>query len=139
MPVHSVKRVVLCILLLGAVIGTLSGCFLFPNRPPVASFTVIYNVTEDPMVVDLDATASSDPDGDAITAYLWKFGNQDDDVEILTPLEYTKQVSVPVLRVRYPDEGTREAQLLVIDERGAASEPVVRTITLPHIEVEPTL
>ena len=139
MRICSVKRVVLCVLLLGTLVGILSGCFLFPNRPPVASFTVIYDVTEDPMVVDLDARLSSDPDGDAIATYMWNFGNANDDVEILTPLAYTGSVSVPVLRVRYPDEGVREAQLLVVDERGKMSEPVVQTVTLPHIStVEPT-
>ncbi len=132
----SRTRIVLCALVLGVLIGTLSGCFLFPNRPPVASFTVVYDVTEDPMVVDLDASLSSDPDGDAISSYLWTFG---DDVEILTPLDYTKAVAVPVLRVRYPDENTYKIELLVIDERGAASDPVSQDITLPNIPVEPMM
>ncbi len=118
-------------------VGTLAlaGCFLL-NRPPTASFVVVYNVTEDPLVVDLDASSSSDPDEDAITAYLWTFG---DDVEILTPLEYTKLVTVPVLRVRYPTEGEYTIQLFVRDEQGTMSEGgQTETVDLPHPPAAPS-
>ena len=89
------------------------------------------------MVVDLDARTSSDPDGDAITSYMWTFG--DHLVTILSPLAETATVDFAVLRVRYPDEGEYTIQLLVIDERGAMSNPVTQQITLPQIKVEPTL
>jgi len=83
------------------------------------------------MVVDLDATTSSDPDGDAIASYMWTFG---DDVEILTPLAESATVYVPVIRVRYPDEQEgRRIQLLVTDEHGEQSDVIEQTITLPHI------
>jgi len=109
----------------------LGGCFLFPNRPPVAEFTVLYNVVEgEPLVVDLDASASADPDDDEIVAYMWTFG---DDVDILTPLETTKLVTVRVLRVHYPTAGTYSVQLRVRDARGADSTSVVQTIALPHV------
>jgi hypothetical protein len=112
---------------LGLVI--IAGCALFP-QPPVASFVVVYNVDPaDPMVVDLDASASSDPNEDAITAYMWTFG---DDVTILTPLDYSKTVTVPVLRVRYPVEDTYPVQLLVRNEVGEASTIVTGAVTLPH-------
>ena len=133
----SVRRAGLAALLLGFLVAPLTGCFLLPNRPPVASFVVYYNVdVEDGMVVDLDASTSADPDGDAITSYMWTFG---DDVDILTPLDFSKTVTVPVLRVRYPDSREYTIQLLVIDERGAASDLVTQTIMLPFIEVDPTL
>ncbi|GAG01319.1 unnamed protein product, partial [marine sediment metagenome] len=74
-----------------ATLALVAGCFLL-SRPPTASFVVVYDVTEDPLVVDLDASSSSDPDGDAIAAYMWTFG---EDVQILTPLEFTKLVTVP--------------------------------------------
>ena len=126
----SIRRAGSAALLLCCLAALLTGCFLLPNRPPVASFDVVYNVDlEDAMVVDLDATLSSDPDGDAITSYMWTFG---DNATILTPLDYTASVNVPVLRVRYPDEHVYTVQLLVIDERGAASDVVTHTITLPH-------
>ncbi len=127
----SARRAGLAALLLGFLAASLSGCFLLPNRPPVASFVVIYNVTEEAMVVDLDARTSTDPDGDAITSYMWTFG--DHLVTILSPLAETATVNSPVLRVQYPNEGEFTIQLLVIDERGAASDPITQTITLPHI------
>ena len=89
-------RWIVALIALGSALTLVAGCFLL-SRPPTASFVVHYNVTEDPLVVDLDASASSDPDGDAIAAYMWTFG---DNVEILTPLDYTRLVTVPVLRVR---------------------------------------
>ena len=108
-----------------------AGCFLF-NLPPTASFVVVYNVTEDPLVVDLDASSSSDPDGDAITAYWWTFGETG--VDILTPLvHYTGRVDVPIIRVRFAFEGEHEVTLLVTDERGANAEAVhSETIILPN-------
>jgi PKD repeat protein len=120
-------------LLFGALM--LTGCFLFSNRPPEAAFTVGYGVNpEDPLVVELDASSSSDPDGDAIIAYSWVFG---DDVTMIAPLEYTASVQTPVLRVRYPFEGTYSLSLVVRDEEGLSSTPVSKSITLPNESVSP--
>lgn len=117
------------VLLVGA-FTLVAGCFLL-SRPPTALFVVVYNVTEDPLVVDLDASSSSDPDGDAIVAYMWTFG---DNVEILTPLDYSRLVTVPILRVRYPTEGEYTIGLFVRDERGLTSEVGhEETIVLPNI------
>jgi len=114
----------------------LGGCFLFQNRPPDAAFVVIYDVDpEDPMVVDLDATSSSDPDGDAIVEYSWTFG---DDVAILTPLDVSKRVETPILRIRYPVEGTYNVSLLVRDALGNPSEIVSGTVIVPNVPVGPT-
>ena len=115
--------------------GLLGGCFLLPNRPPDALFNVVYDtVPTDPLVVVLDASPSTDPNGDAIVAYSWVFG---DDVTILTPLDFTASVDVPELVVRYPVEGTYSLTLVVRDEQGASSAPVSRTITLPNVPVSP--
>ncbi len=131
---NRIRRIAATIAL-GGVLALVAGCFLL-SRPPTASFVVLYNVTEDPLVVDLDASASSDPDGDAIAAYLWTFG---DDVEILTPLAYSRLVTVPVLRVRYPFEGEFAITLFVRDERGLTSEAgQTETILLPNLPVGPT-
>ena len=130
-----IRRTGLAILIL-SLVALAGGCFLFPNRPPEAVIVIDYNVDpEAPTVVDLNASASTDPDGDAIVTYMWTFG---EDVTILTPLDLTKTVDVPVLRVRYPVEGTYAVQLLVRDERGAVSAPITGTVILPHIPVEPT-
>jgi PKD repeat protein len=121
------RRLVLALGVLGCLL--LAGCELF-QQPPVASFVVNYGVDPtDPMVVDLNASASSDPNGDAITAYMWTFG---DDVTILTPLDTTKTVTVPVLRVRYRLQGAYAVQLLVRNELGETSTIVSGTVTLPH-------
>jgi len=131
---NRAKRAGILVLALGP-LALAAGCFWI-NRPPVASFVVHDNVTEDPLVVDLDASASFDPDDDAIVAYLWTFG---EDVEIVTPLDYSKLVTVDVLRVRYPVEGEYSIQLKVRDERGLDSKEAHReTIVLPNLPVTPT-
>jgi hypothetical protein len=110
------------------------GCFLFSNRPPEASFIVRYDVDPgDPLVVELDASSSTDPENDSIV-YYWNFG---ENVTILTPLEYTKYVEIPVIRVRYPLEGTYTLSLHVRDELNL-SEKAVKTITVPNVPVGPT-
>ena len=123
--------------LVSVLLGTLAigGCFLFPNLPPEAAFIVTYNtVPGEPLVVVLDASASSSPDGDEIEAYMWTFG---DDVTILTPLEETKTVTIPVITVKYPIEGEYSVTLAVREkprqagEPGKVSTPVSQTITLP--------
>lgn len=131
-----IRRSGLAILIL-SLAALAGGCFLFPNRPPEAVIVIDYNVDpEAPTVVDLNASASSDPDGDAIVAYMWTFGH--DEVAIISPLTETATVNVPILRVRYPSEGTYTVQLLIRDERGAVSVPITETVILPHIPVGPT-
>lgn len=124
-------RLIFLGLLMLAVVGV-GGCFLFPNHPPVASFTVTRGVDEnDPssqMVVVLDASGSTDPDGDKITSYMWIFG---DDVAILTPLATTKTVTVPAIKVKYPVQDTYTVTLAVTDSKGAMSDPVSKEITVP--------
>ena len=128
------RRLGLLLILVGAL--AVGGCFLFPNLAPEATFTVNYNtVQNEPLVVVLDASASSSPDGDEIEAYMWTFG---DDVTIITPLDSTKTVLVKVLTVKYPVEGEYTVTLAVREkprqagEPGKVSTPVSKTITLPH-------
>jgi hypothetical protein len=111
--------------------AALSGCFLFPNRPPVAVVAVHYNIDgTDPMVVELDASASTDPDGNAITAYMWTFS---DNLTIIEPLAFSTVVAYPRLRVRCPSEGQYTLELLVVDDQGLASDsPAGVTVTVPH-------
>lgn len=116
--------------LLVAVIGV-GGCFLFPNHPPVASFTVVYGTdTQDPLVVVLDASASSDPDGDRIASYMWSFG--DKQVDFIHPAAYSSRtVSVPSITIRCPFEGTYQVSLVVVDSRGEPSDPVSAQMPVP--------
>jgi len=128
------RRLGLFLMLVGAL--AVGGCFLFPNLAPEAAFTVNYNtVQNEPLIVELDASASSSPDGDEIEAYMWTFG---DDVAIITPLDSTKTVLVKVLTVKYPVAREYTVTLAVREkprqagEPGKVSTPVSETIMLPH-------
>lgn len=115
------------------------GCFLFPNRPPVAEFTVVYDTDpDDSLVVTLDATASFDEDNDQIVDYMWTFPN--DGVDFIYPLGYSSRtVHEPIIIIRFPVQGKYTATLMVRDERGKSSEvPDTKEIIVPHVEVEPT-
>jgi len=125
------KRIVLALAVCWVVCVALSGCFLFPNRAPVAAVVVHYNVdATDPMVVELDASGSADPDGNAITAYMWAFS---DNFTILEPLAFSTVVAYPKLLVRCPSEGQYTLELLVVDDQGLASDsPAGVTVTVPQ-------
>ncbi len=132
---QKLRRLGLVILLLGAV--ALGGCFLFPNHPPIASITITYS-SEDPLVVDLDASGSTDEDGDEIVAYMWSFG--DDDVEIIAPPEIdglvtSATVTEELITVNFRFEGTYNVTLVVQDARGKLSTPLPMEITVPLPEL----
>ncbi len=122
---QKLRRIGLVILLIGAI--ALGGCFLFPNNPPVASVTIT-NSSEDPLIIDLDASGSTDADGDEIVAYMWTFGGA---VEIITPLTYTATVTEELITVDFQIEGTYNVTLVVQDARGKLSAPLPMEITVP--------
>ena len=132
---QKLRRLGLVILLIGTV--ALGGCFLFPNHSPIAEVTVTYS-SEDPLVVDLDASGSTDEDGDEIVAYMWSFG--DDDVEIIVPLEIdglvtSATVTVPVITVDFRFGGKYNVTLVVKDAIGKLSTPLPMEITVPLPEL----
>jgi len=114
------------------------GCFLFPNRPPVAEFTVVYDTDpDDSLVVTLDATASFDEDNDQIVDYMWTF--PDEEVDFIHPLGYSSRTVHEPIIIRFPVQGTYTATLMVRDERGKSSEAQdIKEISVPHVEVGPT-
>ena len=58
---YSVKRsIIFTLMILSAL---LTGCFLFPNTPPVAQFQVAPPGGDAPITVQFDAQSSHDPDG----------------------------------------------------------------------------
>jgi len=133
---HPMSR--LAPMLLIGLLLLLGGCFLLPNREPTAAFVINYGVdAEDPLVVELDATPSTDPDDDPIVGYMWAFTGDEDGPQIIDPLVHSAVRSTPRLLLRYPVEGTYQVQLLVRDERGASSEPASATVIVPNIPVEP--
>jgi hypothetical protein len=76
------------------------------------------------------ASASTDPDGDAITAYMWTFS---DDFTIIAPVAYSTVVSYPRLLVRCPSEDQYTLGLVVVDARGLASDPLTGiVVTVPQ-------
>lgn len=127
---QKLRRLGLAILLIGTV--ALGGCFLFPNHSPIADVTIA-NSSEGPLVLDLDASGSTDEDGDEIVAYMWSFG--EDDVEIIAPLTHSATVTVPVITVNFRFEGTYDVTLVVQDAIGKLSTPLPIEITVPLPEL----
>jgi len=70
---QRVLRLVPAVVLCGALV-LLSGCFLLPNDPPVATFTSTPSEGSAPLSVSFDASGSYDPDG-TVTSYRWTFGD----------------------------------------------------------------
>lgn len=74
-----------------------------PNAPPVASFTASLNAGPAPLLVSLDASASTDDD--QITAYTWDFGDGNNGTGVNTSHTFTTP-------------GTYTVQLIVSDQEG---------------------
>jgi PKD repeat protein len=127
MKVNRRVLVFLLLLVAGLIIG---GCALFRNQPPVASFTIRYNeVPGKLLAVVLNASGSTDPEGDAIVAYMWTFG---DEVDFIQPLGWsTRTVFVPEIIVEYPVEGSYPVTLAVRDEKGNVSLTVSGMVVVP--------
>ncbi|HMQ34659.1 MAG TPA: PQQ-dependent sugar dehydrogenase [Chloroflexaceae bacterium] len=85
------------------------------NRSPLAAATATPRAGALPLTVSFDASASSDPDGDAISAYLWDFGDGK-----------TAQTTGPTTSHTYTTDGVFTATLRVRDSRGATSANTVR-------------
>lgn len=66
-------RRIATLLALGGILIAVFGCTLL-HRAPVASFTIDTTTGAAPLAVQVDASASFDPDGDPIT-YQWAFGD----------------------------------------------------------------
>ena len=129
----KVNRRVLVFLFL-VVVGLITGgCALFRNQPPAASFVIRYNeVPGRPLAVVLDASGSTDPEGDEIVAYMWTFG---DEVDFIQPLGWsTRTVFVSEIIIEYPFGGGYPVSLAVRDEKGNVSQTVNDEVVVPHGE-----
>ena len=95
------------------------------NRPPVASFTASPDFGQIPFFVTFNASASSDPDGDALT-YTWDFADG------------SPPASGVVVRNMYGAAGTYMASLTVSDSRGGTSTATHR-IDAGNTPPQPTI
>jgi trimeric autotransporter adhesin len=93
-----------------------------PNRPPIASFAVSLNA----QTAAFDGSISSDPDGDAITAYQWDFG---DGVQQTTTGATASH--------HYTRSGPATVKLIVVDSHGLASAPSTESLNVPAITPPP--
>ena len=91
----------------------LGGCALF-NSPPLASFTATPATGPAPLVVEFDASASTDPNGDALT-YGWDFDDGATGMSVSGFHAFT-------------DPGSYDVELTVTDEHGSDTTRPVATV-----------
>ncbi|MEA3355951.1 MAG: PKD domain-containing protein [Candidatus Bipolaricaulota bacterium] len=113
---------VIVILLLGGLLAVVGGVFT-TNSPPKAGFIATPPGGKVPLVVEFDATSSSDPDGD-ISSYQWDFG----DGEIGSDKSESHT---------YEAEGIYSVSLTVRDDRGA-TDTLLREINVSASSDEAT-
>ncbi len=88
------------------------------DTPPVAAITATPSSGGSPLQVTLDASASYDPDGGAITQYRWDL-NGDGAIDAIT--------TTPAITTTYTT-GRYTAQVIVVDAAGLQSAPAAVTI-----------
>ncbi len=85
------------------VFAVLYGCALF-NRAPIASFNVVPTTGSSPLLVEVNASSSIDPDDDILT-FAWDFGDGSFGSGVMLTHTYT-------------DNGQYTIQLTVTDSQG---------------------
>jgi PKD repeat protein len=98
--------------------ATTTATVTIDNRPPTAGFTVV-DAPLTGQATHFSATAGSDPDGDAIAAYHWDFG---DGTSVTTATAAATHT--------YATPGARTVTLTVTDSQGADSAPATRLLTV---------
>jgi PKD repeat protein len=86
------------------------------NQSPVASFTISGTSYDIPATVNVDASASSDPDG-TIVSYLWNFGDGTTATGVTASHTYATPGSFPI-------------SLTVVDNNGASTTKTVSVTTV---------
>jgi len=93
---------------------------VLPNNPPTASFVAAPAKDKNPLAVTFDGAASSDPDPkDGIFGWDWDFGDGSSHYYGTSPTHV------------YGKAGTYTASLVVLDNNGASSAKVSKTVTVP--------
>lgn len=90
-----------------------------PTDTPHASFTTSPSNPVAGQTATFDGSASSDPDGDTITSYLWNFGDG-----------AAKTTTTPTATHVFTKAGTFTAMLTVVDDHGNASAPASEKIVV---------
>jgi len=101
------------------VVAALSGCLR--RSQPQALFTATGTTQEIPFTVSFDGTLSYAPNG-KIVSYLWTFGDGSSDTG-------------PVVDHTYTEDGTFDAQLIVVDENGLSTSTA---LTIQALNPPPT-
>ena len=96
-----------------------------PNQAPVASFSIDPSTVTAGQNVSVDGSASSDDIG--ISTYRWDFGDGGRPYETIGHR----------LDHRFARPGTYQVSLTVIDNKGLASVPALRTITVTQANTPP--
>ncbi|WP_431711840.1 PKD domain-containing protein [Glutamicibacter uratoxydans] len=101
------------------VLNPSGGAPIVLNEPPVADFTV----SSDGLEVSIDASASSDPDGE-VAGYSWDFGDGNTGNGVSASHNYA-------------EAGTYTISLVVTDNSGASSTAVEQEVTVEEIVIDP--
>ncbi|NUP10240.1 MAG: hypothetical protein HOW73_29675 [Polyangiaceae bacterium] len=109
--------------------GGSGGAALPENQPPAASFVATPPSGSAPLEVLLDATASSDPDGE-IVSYSWSVDGSGNEVELPTTFDMVGCHTVE-LTVTDDDGATATATGTIVVASGEASEPDVTIEAAP--------
>jgi PKD domain len=94
----------------------------FVNAPPTAAIKLATDTPRNGRPVTFDGRASSDREasyGGGIVRYQWSFGDGQ-----------TQETTTPVVQHTYPSQGKTTAQLVVVDNFGAASAPASTPVTI---------
>jgi glucose/arabinose dehydrogenase/PKD repeat protein len=100
------------------------------NRAPEARATATPSFGVLPLETTLDASASSDPDGDALT-YTWQLGDGQQTSGKIVKHTYTKAGKYDVVLTVTDDKGASSSQTLRVD---AGNTPPTITLLSPNLE-----
>jgi len=90
--------------------------------PPSAAFTIATSGAQAPVDVQVDAAASSDPDGQ-IVAYAWDFGDGSGATGVRANHTYTAAGRYQITLSTTDNDGLRSATSLAVDVAAAPEEP----------------
>ncbi|MEM6630148.1 MAG: discoidin domain-containing protein [Bacteroidota bacterium] len=101
------------------------GCEIPVNQAPVASFTATPTSGDAPLIVNFDASASSDPDGDPLT-YAWNFGDGNTGSGVSPSHTYQNSGSyTATLTVSDASENSSSTEIITVSEAPDTEAPTI--------------